>query len=153
MNILRACALCIVELVFLISLMSVAHSSTVLPVEIYFLSGKPIPGEGLETSVFDMDYTMTRLGDEVLALAANPKAHLIVLGGTDSRECTGSDCMALSLRRAQYVTEWLLANGVSRRQLVDPVGYGSTQPVADNETEEGRQRNRYAEISIYFVDK
>lgn len=69
-------------------------------------------------------------------------------GHTDS---TGSDeaNLALSLARAEAVREALIARGVPAEGL-SARGYGATQPVADNETEEGRAANR--RTAVRWVD-
>ncbi|WP_323037496.1 OmpA family protein [Pararhodobacter sp.] len=61
-------------------------------------------------------------------------------GHTDS---TGSDeaNLALSLARAEAVRVALVARGVPEAAL-RAAGYGATQPIADNETEDGRAANR-----------
>jgi len=51
----------------------------------------------------------------------------------------------LSAERAQAVENYLLAKGVPRSRL-GTIGHGKNNPVASNDTEEGRQRNRRVEI-------
>ncbi|MCB0271772.1 MAG: OmpA family protein [Bdellovibrionales bacterium] len=51
----------------------------------------------------------------------------------------------LSQKRAETVLEFLVANGVNRAQL-SAVGYGETQPIADNNTSAGRAQNRRVEL-------
>ena len=51
---------------------------------------------------------------------------------------------ALSEARAQAVRAYLLAHGIDASR-VEAVGYGDTQPVASNDTEEGRAQNRRIE--------
>lgn len=65
-------------------------------------------------------------------------------GHTDS---TGSDeaNLALSRARAEAVREALLARGLPAAQLAAQ-GYGASQPVADNATDEGRAANRRTEV-------
>ncbi len=65
-------------------------------------------------------------------------------GHTDS---VGDDAgnMSLSEARAQSVLDYLLNKGVSG---LSAKGYGETQPVGDNETEEGRAENRRTELRI-----
>ncbi len=65
---------------------------------------------------------------------------LEVAGHTDSR---GRDAynQALSERRAATVRDYLATGGFPAAQMAT-VGYGETQPVASNDTDEGRAQNR-----------
>jgi outer membrane protein OmpA-like peptidoglycan-associated protein len=58
-----------------------------------------------------------------------------------------SDNMILSQKRAESVKTWLVKKGIESSRIIAK-GYGSTQPVADNSNEEGRQRNRRTEVRI-----
>ena len=80
-----------------------------------------------------------------------PKVRLKAIGFTDGNECVASECAALSLRRAKYVRDWFLEHGVPKERLDEPEGRGSNEPIDTNETEEGRQRNRRAEVSPVFM--
>ncbi|WP_102107694.1 OmpA family protein [Oceaniglobus roseus] len=75
-----------------------------------------------------------------------PGLKIEVGGHTDS---LGSDAtnQALSERRAQTVTQYLVSHGVDASQLVS-VGYGESRPVADNATREGQRRNRRIEFAV-----
>lgn len=53
----------------------------------------------------------------------------------------------LSQKRADNVRNYLIAQGISPDRIV-AVGYGSSNPVASNATEEGRAENRRVEIKI-----
>ena len=68
-----------------------------------------------------------------------------ISGHTDS---IGSDRynMGLSLRRANSVRNYLISKGIAAERLVTK-GYGEAQPIADNETEEGRFKNRRVELN------
>ena len=55
---------------------------------------------------------------------------------------------ALSQARAEAVRNQLIAYGVAP-EAIKAYGYGDLQPVAPNDTEEGRQLNRRVEITIY----
>lgn len=77
-------------------------------------------------------------------LLRNPQAHVTVIGHTDS---VGSDAVndPLSLNRAASVRNYLTARGVSSSAIsID--GRGKREPIASNDTIEGRARNRRVEI-------
>lgn len=88
-----------------------------------------------------LDKIATRLKAEA------PSARLSVTGHTDSR---GSDAynQKLSERRAHSVTDYLVESGIARSSFVAVQGAGETQPVADNNTADGRAMNRRVEIRI-----
>lgn len=71
-----------------------------------------------------------------------------IRGYTDS---TGTDAInnPLSVNRAQSVANYLTQNGVAYSQMKNVNGYGSTNPVASNDTAEGRQQNRRVEVYLY----
>lgn len=80
------------------------------------------------------------------SLKDDPKAQLTIIGHTDS---TGSPAVndPLSVQRAQSVRDYLAARGVtSTRIQID--GRGEREPVADNNTEAGRAKNRRVEILL-----
>lgn len=87
------------------------------------------------------------LGKVEDALRVFTEASLVVEGHTDSH---GSDetNMSLSQARAESVRAYLLGTTHMDPALITAVGYGETQPVANNETREGRQRNRRIDIRI-----
>ena len=68
-----------------------------------------------------------------------------VSGHTDSR---GSDKynMGLSLRRADAVRDYLITKGISAGRLTAK-GYGESQPLESNDTDEGRFKNRRVELN------
>ncbi|WP_374729198.1 MULTISPECIES: OmpA family protein [Natronospira] len=72
-----------------------------------------------------------------------------VAGHTDSTGAASYN-QRLSERRAQSVSRYLLSQGlIEERMLV--VGYGEDQPVASNDTEEGRRQNRRVELTLVPV--
>lgn len=72
---------------------------------------------------------------------------VVVAGHTDSR---GNDAtnVALSRRRANAVREYLLANMTMDEARITAVGYGEAQPIASNETENGRALNRRIDVIL-----
>ncbi|MBZ0273506.1 OmpA family protein [bacterium] len=69
----------------------------------------------------------------------------IIIEGHTSSEGTEEYNQNLSQRRAESVRNWLVEHGVAA-DLLDPRGYGESRPIADNETEEGRMKNRRVEF-------
>jgi outer membrane protein OmpA-like peptidoglycan-associated protein len=61
-------------------------------------------------------------------------------GHTDDQGRPASN-LRLSKRRAKTVLDWLVKNGITRTRL-ESQGYSQTQPIADNDSEEGRASNR-----------
>jgi len=55
--------------------------------------------------------------------------------------------LALSQKRAEAVRQYLIGKGVDAARL-SARGYGATQPIADNGTEQGRAENRRVELKI-----
>ena len=81
-------------------------------------------------------------------LKSNSDCDIAIYGHTDN---TGSDAInnPLSVKRAQAVQSYLLGQGVSAAQIKAVDGQGSTNPVADNSTAEGRKQNRRVEVYMY----
>jgi outer membrane protein OmpA-like peptidoglycan-associated protein len=79
-------------------------------------------------------------------LVAYPDIHVQIAGHTDAK---GSDAYneRLSAQRAAAVVDYLASKGVKAARMTS-VGLGESQPVADNETEEGRELNRRVELKI-----
>jgi outer membrane protein OmpA-like peptidoglycan-associated protein len=77
---------------------------------------------------------------------AHPGLTMQIEGHTDS---VGGDQMnqQLSERRADSVRDFLIGQGVTG-SAVTAKGFGKTQPVASNDTAEGRQRNRRVELVV-----
>ncbi len=74
-----------------------------------------------------------------------------VTGHTDDVGESDSN-QQLSLSRAASVRRWLIANGISPK-LISTDARGEIEPVASNETEEGRAKNRRVEIRVISARK
>lgn len=112
-----------------------------------FNPGQPNVDESLLDALSSVRNQEALLSDLSILKRMPPDINLRVLGFTDSTECRENSCVELSLRRAQALHQWLLSRGVSKSRLSAPYGFGSARPVGDNQTEEGRARNRRAYIS------
>ena len=71
----------------------------------------------------------------------------VEVGGHTDSEGEPADNQTLSEERAQAVVDFLVARGVDPA-LLAPLGYGETQPVATNDTDEGKAQNRRIEFTI-----
>jgi OOP family OmpA-OmpF porin len=75
-----------------------------------------------------------------------PTATIEIAGHTDA-DGEGAANQALSEKRAQAVVDYLVKAGLPANRFT-AVGYGSTQPVADNESDEGKAQNRRIEFLV-----
>ena len=80
------------------------------------------------------------------SLNQNPVTTVTIIGHTDA---TGSDAVnnPLSIDRADAARDFLVSRGVARNRIVTD-GRGSREPVADNNTTQGRDKNRRVEIYV-----
>jgi OOP family OmpA-OmpF porin len=100
---------------------------------------------------FDFDRAeLTAEGRRILDEAArilqnNPHVRVDIVGHTDSR---GSDeyNQGLSERRAESVRSYLAGRGIAQSRMTAS-GRGESQPIATNDTDEGRARNRRVELT------
>ena len=90
----------------------------------------------------------TQLAQFSNQLKNDPTLYVDVYGHTDS---TGNDGINIpwSNNRAQSVVNYLKSCGVPAGQFQNVLGKGSSEPVADNATAEGKQQNRRVEIYLY----
>lgn len=104
------------------------------------------------TVLFDLDKATIRPeSDETLQAIADimreyPYTIFHIEGHTDSLGAAEYN-EQLSRDRAEAVVEWLVEHGIPKSRLTSE-GYGETQPIASNDTAEGRQQNRRVEISL-----
>ena len=89
-------------------------------------------------------HLLTKVQD---AIRVFPSSQIVIAGHTDSQ---GGDDMnlALSESRAESVRQYLLAQMALSGNEVSAVGYGETRPVANNETPQGRAKNRRIDVRI-----
>ena len=75
-----------------------------------------------------------------------PTANIEVAGHTDADGDNAAN-QTLSEKRAQAVVDYLVKAGLPASRFA-AIGYGSAQPVADNDTDEGKARNRRIEFVV-----
>lgn len=96
---------------------------------------------------FEIDNAaIQRAEKEKLAVVANflnkyPATTAVIEGHTDDVGDTDRN-LKLSQRRAEVVVDYLVANYNIARNRLTATGYGESQPIADNATEEGKRHNR-----------
>ncbi len=119
-------------------------------------------GEGIKITfssgiLFDVDKSNLKdpykgeLSQLATILNKYDDTNILLAGHTDS---TGSDeyNLELSRRRAGSVANYLASQNVNRVRF-STEGYGKTDPIASNETAEGRSQNRRVEVAIWANEK
>ena len=104
-------------------------------------------------------WRMSAAGQDVIGklasqLAPSQRRQLTINGHTDNQpigsklqQAGVSSNEALSQKRAEAVADYLVSRGV-KPNLVAARGWGETQPVASNDTPEGRAMNRRVEVTL-----
>ncbi|OGQ77880.1 MAG: hypothetical protein A3F90_18570 [Deltaproteobacteria bacterium RIFCSPLOWO2_12_FULL_60_19] len=106
----------------------------------------------LDNVLFDFDKTAikpdaAKILDRLVAfLKENPGKRVDLEGHTDS---VGTDQynQGLSERRAASVRDYVVKKGIDGSRI-SARGFGETKPIADNNTEQGRAKNRRVEVKI-----
>lgn len=119
-------------------------------------------GEGIKITfdsglLFDVDKAVLKpaskenLSNLAGILNKYPDTDILLEGHTDA---TGSDehNMTLSEQRAKSVANFLATSEVKPTRFTI-MGYGEAQPIADNDSADGRAKNRRVEVAIYANDK
>jgi outer membrane protein OmpA-like peptidoglycan-associated protein len=87
--------------------------------------------------------------DDIATKALNAKGYVLEVSGYADTKGSIERNRLLSQRRADAVIRYLVENHkIPLRRIVTPYGYGETNPVADNESKEGRAQNRRVEIKL-----
>ena len=115
-----------------------------LPTDVSTLIGKPITFDtGGVTLTSESEQTVTAIAGKV---ASCPGAKVTIIGHTDD---TGDDSVnnPLSVQRADAVGRLLVANGVPF-ESISTGGVVAAQPIAANDTEDGRALNRRVDVTV-----
>ena len=106
----------------------------------------------LNNIFFDFDKSSLKQGSSaelnrlVTFLTESPAVRIKIVGHTDSVGAVEYN-MRLSQRRAKSVTQYLTSKGIAANRI-DTAWYGEMKPIANNETDEGRSKNRRVEMTI-----
>lgn len=129
-----------------------AYVAPPAPAPAAYVAPVPMPPQKLVLDGVNFDFDKATLRQEDIAIIDKDvtgldkwgNVNIEVAGHTDSR---GSDKynMKLSQRRAEAVRNYLISKGIAADRLTAK-GYGESQPVADNATDEGRFKNRRVEL-------
>lgn len=119
-------------------------------------------GEGIQVTFasgllfgFDSDVVKgdarSNLNELANSLDKYDGSNLLIVGHTDA---VGSEAYNedLSERRAESAANYLISHGVDRDRI-GTRGRGETEPVASNETDSGRSKNRRVEVAIYASEE
>jgi len=90
--------------------------------------------------------SITELDNVVRLMNENPNMKILISGYTDNVG-KPEDNLALSKGRAVGVINYLISKGINNNRLSFK-GFGETNPVGDNSTEQGRALNRRTELSV-----
>ncbi len=94
-----------------------------------------------------------RILDEVArVILENPEIKIVTIEGHTDNTAAADYNMKLSEKRAKAVKAYLIKKGIEGKRL-KTVGYGLTRPIAGNDTEEGKQKNRRVEFKVQWEEK
>src|SRR5882762_6656127 len=94
-----------------------------------------------------IDPDSTGLLDRLIETALRCPATTVEIAGHTDADGDDASNQALSEKRAQAVADYLVKAGLPADRFT-AVGYGSTQPVASNDTDEGKAQNRRIEFVV-----
>ena len=87
--------------------------------------------------------------DELAGLLIKKKDWKLQIAGHTDNVGEAQKNLILSKQRAESVKAYLISKGVDAKRL-NTLFFGETQPIATNETAEGRQKNRRVEMTVIF---
>jgi OOP family OmpA-OmpF porin len=117
---------------------AVKYRKSTVSASALFDTDKAVLKEGGKTALHALDQSIKAKGANVVVVR--------VMGHTDSDGPEPYN-MALSIRRAEAVRQYMVADGVAP-SLIEVSGEGETKPVASNATAEGRAQNRRVDIIV-----
>ena len=119
--------------------------------EVRQLLQKAMQGIEFETGKATIKKKSYPLLDQIAATFIENSNYIIEVQGHTDNVGNEDYNMKLSDDRANAVRYYLISKGVESTRMTAN-GYGMTQPIADNKTKEGRQKNRRVEFKISFEE-
>lgn len=110
--------------------------------------------EILEKVQFELDQAVIKpesdalLADVAQVIRENPQIQRVYIEGHASADGDDAHNLDLSDRRAKAVRDHLITRGGVDASKLFAQGYGETRPISDNNTQEGRERNRRVEFNV-----
>jgi OmpA-OmpF porin, OOP family len=87
--------------------------------------------------------------DEIATKALNARGYVLEVSGYADATGSVERNRALSQRRADAVIRYLVENhNIPLRRIITPYGFGETNPVAENDSRDGRAQNRRVEVKL-----
>ena len=126
-----------------------AYYKNSFKVDIQFLPAKTFVLDdcNFETGKATLQPTSFAVLDELVAYLNRKDDEKIELGGHTDNVGSVASNLKLSMDRANTVRAYLLTKGIDPDR-VTAKGYGMSEPIEDNKTEEGRAKNRRTEVKI-----
>jgi outer membrane protein OmpA-like peptidoglycan-associated protein len=100
-----------------------------------------------ETAKFDLKKSSEAELDNLVELLKENNTMIVQINGHTDNVGKASDNLTLSNNRAKSVVSYLVSKGIEPARLKSQ-GFGATRPIADNNTEEGRAKNRRTELQV-----
>jgi len=100
-----------------------------------------------ETGQFDLKKESEAELDNLVELLKENNTMIVQINGHTDNIGKPADNLTLSNNRARSVVDYLLGKGIQPSRLKSR-GFGATNPVADNNTEDGRAKNRRTELQV-----
>ncbi len=126
-----------------------ADGCPVVPTRVTEVFNRALQGIQFETGSNRIRSASRAILGEVITIMKDNSTYLLNIGGhTDSIGSSESN-QRLSQRRADAVKKYLTDRGVDSSR-VNAVGYGESNPIADNKYNAGRKQNRRVELSVTY---
>jgi outer membrane protein OmpA-like peptidoglycan-associated protein len=104
-----------------------------------------------DVNKFDLKLESEAELDKLVQLMNDNPGVKIQIGGHTDNVGKPADNLTLSNNRAKAVVNYLVSKSISPQRLVAK-GFGETQPIDDNKTDEGRARNRRTEMKVMGIN-